>query len=290
MKNPPFAYVRPESLDEALTLLAEHADDAKVLAGGQSLLPIMALRLGRPDVVVDIGGLSDLDRINASADGVAIGALVRHADAEFSAALARHAPLVHQAMPYVGHRAIRNRGTVVGSVAHSDAAAEMPAVCLAAGATMVARSVRGERTIAAEDFFDGYLTTALEPDELLVELRFPAWSSTEGSAVVEVARRHGDYALVGVACRLQVDDGAITAAALAYLGAGATPVRATSAEALLIGAPPTPDPFGEAAEEVQRTLDPPADVHGSASYRRHLAGVLTRQALAEAAASIGDSA
>ena len=161
MKNPPFAYVRPDTLDEALELLAEYGDEAKVLSGGQSLLPVMALRLGRPEIVIDIGRLPDLDTIAAGPDGVSIQALVRHAEAEFSPDVKKYAPLVHAAMPHVGHRAIRNRGTVVGSIAHADPAAEMPAVCLAAGATMTATSAAGQREIGALDFFEGYLETVL---------------------------------------------------------------------------------------------------------------------------------
>lgn len=290
MKNPPFAYARPSTLDEALALLDQHGDDAKVLAGGQSLLPILALRLGRPEVLVDIGRLPGLDQITAGTDGASIGALVRHADAEFSEDLARYAPLVHQAMPHVGHRAIRNRGTVVGSIAHSDAAAEMPAVCLAAGASLVAQSVNGERVIGAEDFFDGYLTTTLQANELVTEVRFPAWQADDGAAVVEVGRRHGDYALVGVACRLRVSGGTISEAALAFLGVSATPVRVAAAEAALVGRAPDQAAFDEAAALVSAELDPSGDVHGSTTYRKHLAGVLTRQGLEQANANIGVAA
>ncbi len=192
MKHPKFAYARPASLDEALDLLAS-SDDAKVLAGGQSLLPVMALRLGAPELIIDISQIPDLDRITAGDDGsLTIGALVRHAEVEDSPDVARLAPLVANAMPLVGHRAIRNQGTTVGSIAHADPAAEMPAVCLATGATMVAASTRGRREIAAHEFFQGFLDTALEPDELLVEVRFPPWPDGAVGAVVEEARRHGD--------------------------------------------------------------------------------------------------
>ena len=282
MKSAPFAYVRPDTLDDALALLAEHGDEAKVLAGGQSLLPLMALRLGRPEVVIDIGRIDELHRLDAGPDGARIGALVRHCEAEFSDDLARHAPMVHQAMPYVGHRAIRNRGTVVGSIAHADASAEMPAVCLATGATMVARSADGERTIAAADFFDGYLTNTLTDTELLTEVRFPAWRPGEGSAVVEVARRHGDYALVGLACRVLVADGTVTEAALSFLGVDSVPVRVGEAEAALVGTPGGDDDIARAADIVRQQLDPDADVHASGSYRRHLAGVLAADGLRRA--------
>lgn len=290
MKNPPFIYHRPESLAEALALLAEFGDDAKILAGGQSLLPVMALRLGRPDHVVDIGRIPELLTLDAGPSGTTIGALVRHAEAERSAAIATHAPLVAAAAPHIGHRAIRTRGTLVGSVAHADPAAEMPAVCLAVGATMVAASVGGTRLIDAADFHEGYLTTALEPNEILTEIRLPAWPGNAGGAVVEISRRHADYALVGLACIIEVGDGSITGAALAFFGADSTPVRVADAEAVLVGRPPAESAFAAAAEIVSARLDPPSDIHGTANYRKHSAGVLTRRGLAEAAATIGVTA
>lgn len=288
MKNPPFVYHRPESVEEALALLAEHGDDAKILAGGQSLLPTMALRLGPPEQLIDISRLPGLDAVGVADNGaVAIGALVRHADAERSDLLAERAPLVHQAMPYIGHAAIRSRGTVVGSIAHADPAAELPAVALAAGATIRATSTQGSREIDAADFFQGYLTTAMRSDELATEVVFAPWSAKAGGAVVEVARRHGDYAIVGLACRLEVEAGTITDAALAFLGVGSTPIRATAAEQTLIGASAVPTSFDEAAAVVSATLEPTADLHGSVNYRRHLAGVLTRRGLDTAHSSIG---
>ena len=182
MKNPPFVYHRPDSLDTALALLAEHGDDAKVLAGGQSLLPTMALRLGPPEQLIDIGRVPGLDSIDVVDGEITIGALVRHATAEGSADIADNAPLIAQAMPLVGHRAIRNRGTVVGSIAHADPAAEMPAVVLATGATMLAASQAGSREIGADEFFEGYLTTSLRADELLTGVRFPAWSANSAAS------------------------------------------------------------------------------------------------------------
>ena len=290
MKNPPFVYHRPESLAGALALLAEHGDDAKVLAGGQSLLPVMALRLGRPEHVVDIGRIAELSTLDAGPDGTTIGALVRHAEAERSAAVAHYAPLVAAAAPHIGHRAIRTRGTLVGSVAHADPAAEMPAVCLALGATMVAASAEGTREVAADDFFEGYLTTVLEPTEILTEIRLPAWSRDAGGAVVEISRRHGDYALVGLACTIEVSGGSVTSASLSFFGADSRPVRVGDAEASLVGQAPDEAAFAAAAEIVSAQLDPPSDVHGTANYRKHIAGVLTRRGLAEAAATIGVSA
>ena len=288
MKAPPFRYHRPDTLAEALALLAEHGDDAKVLAGGQSLVPLMAMRMGRPAVVVDIGRVPGLGDIEIGADGsCSIGALVRHAAAERSAEIASHAPLVHRAMPLIAHRAIRTRGTVVGSIAHADPAAEMPAVALAVGATMTAESVSGERSIAASDFFEGYLQTALRADEILTRVTFPAWPAGAVGSVVEVARRHGDYALVGLVTSIQLDGGRITDAALTFFGAASKPVRVPEAERVLIGTSAPPDTVAEAARIVADALDPPADIHGTTAYRKHLAGVLTRRGLAEAAATIG---
>ena len=288
MKNPPFIYHRPETLQEALALLAEHGDEAKVLAGGQSLLPVMALRLGRPEHIVDIGRISGLDAIWAGADGVTLGALVRHAQAERSDDIAQWAPLVHSAMPHIGHRAIRSQGTVCGSIAHADPAAEMPAVCLATGAVMVAASANGsQREIAAADFGQGYLTTALEAHELLIEIRFPHWPPGAGGTVVELSRRHGDYALVGLACIVDVQDGVIAEASLSFFGVANTPVRIAEAEASLVGRAPDEEAFAAAAHIVSATIEPSSDVHATASYRRHIAGVLTRRGLAEATAKIG---
>ena len=290
MKNPPFTYHRPESLADALALLAEFGDDAKILAGGQSLLPVLALRLGRPGHVVDIGRIPELSNLEAGPHGTTIGALVRHAEAERSVAIADHAPLVAEAAPHIGHRAIRTRGTLVGSVAHADPAAEMPAVCLALGATMVAVSAGGTRLIAAADFHQGYLTTALEPNEILTQIRLPAWPTDAGGTVVEISRRHADYALVGLACTVAVADGAITSAALSFFGAASTPVRVADAEAALVGQPPGEAAFAAAAEIVCAQLDPPSDVHGSANYRKHIAGVLTQRGLTAAVARIGVAA
>lgn len=289
MKAPPFTYHRPETIDEALALLAEHGDDAKVLAGGQSLIPLMGLRLGRPDHVVDIGRLPDLDTIDVDGDGaVTIGALVRHEQAKRSDVIAEHAPLIAETMPWVAHRAIRTRGTVLGSIAHADPAAEMPAVVLATGATMTATSVRGTRTIAADDFFQGYLDTALTADEILTSVTFPAWPADAVGSVTEVARRHGDYALVGLVAKLVVDaKGIVTDAALAFLGAGSTAVRVPVAEETLVDAAADEDTFAAVAKIVSSELDPPADIHGSTAYRKHLAGTLTLRGLRAAANRIG---
>jgi aerobic carbon-monoxide dehydrogenase medium subunit len=289
MKTPTFIYHRPETVDEALRVLADH-EDAKVLAGGQSLVPLMALRLGQPDHLVDIGRLADLSYIREHEGGVAIGALARHADAEDSSLVASNAPLVAKAMRHIGHRAIRNRGTVCGSLAHADPAAELPAVALATDAMFVVRSVRGERWVPAALFFQGYLSSALEADEMLTEVRFPASAPRSGAAVVELSRRFGDYALAGVACLVALgSDGTVASCALSYFGVAATPVRVTQAESALIGRPPNAEAFTEAAAIVSEQLSPPDDAHGSSAYRKHLAGVLTRRALTEATDSARNS-
>jgi carbon-monoxide dehydrogenase medium subunit len=292
MKAPPFTYHRPETLDGALSLLAEHGDDAKILAGGQSLIPLMGLRMGRPEHVVDIGAIPGLANITVDDDGsITFGALVRHEQANTSSDVARHAPLIAAAMPYVAHRAIRTRGTLLGNMAHADPAAELPAVALATDATFIARSVDGTREIPAAGFFQGYLDTALRADEMLVEATFPGWSDTSTGSVVEVARRHGDYALVGLACRLDIDaDNTITDAALSFFGASSTAVRATGAESGLVGRAANADTFAAAAQAVSAELEPPADIHGSTAYRKHLAGTLTRRGLAAAMTTIGASA
>jgi len=286
MKNPPFNYHRPATLDEALHLLAEHGDDAKILAGGQSLLPVMALRLGRPDHVIDIGAIEELKMITGG-DGVTIGAMVRHSEAETSPEVALNAPLVAAALPHVGHRAIRTRGTVAGSIAHADAAAELPAVCTAVGATMHVASTTGTREVPASDFFEGHFTTALQDHELLTAVHFPAWSPTAGGTVVEISRRHGDYAMCGLACVVDAPSGTIASAALSFFGVASTPVRVGEAEASLIGKAPGSQAFAEAAEIVSANLSPDGDIHATAAYRRHIAAVLTQRGLAEALGRIG---
>jgi carbon-monoxide dehydrogenase medium subunit len=289
VKAPPFTYHRPVTLTEALDILVEHGDDAKILAGGQSLIPLMGLRMGRPAHVVDIGHIPGLADITVDGGGsVTIGALVRHEQANTSPVIAEHAPLIGQTMPWVAHRAIRTRGTVLGSIAHGDPAAEMPAVVIATGATLIATSASGRREIAADDFFEGYLATALRADEILTEVIFPAWPKRTAGSVVEVARRHGDYALIGVVTRLEVGaDNVITDAALAFFGAASTAIRVSAAEEALVGAETTPDTFAAAAQLVSAELNPPADIHGSTAYRKHLAGTLTRRGLDAAIASIG---
>ncbi len=277
MKFPPFTYHRPRSIEEALDLLAEHGDDAKVLAGGQSLLPVMALRLGRPEHIVDIGSIVELATIDVDDDRLRVGAMVRHAEAEGSPRVAERAPLLRAALPHVGHRAIRSRGTVVGSIAHADAAAELPAVCLATNAEIELRSATQSRTINAADFFDGHFTTVAHSDELVTSVRF----GTPGThhAVIEQSRRHGDYAMVGVACQLTIADAIVTSAALAFFGVSSTAVRVAEAEAALIGTDAGPEAIASMRAAVTDVLEPDGDIHATAAYRRHVAGVVAARSI-----------
>jgi carbon-monoxide dehydrogenase medium subunit len=283
VKPPRFDYFAPSSLDEAIALRAEHAADSAILAGGQSLMPLLNLRMAFPGAVIDLGGVSELAGVREFDGGVAFGSMTRQRAAERSELVRDRCPLVLQGLAHVGHTTIRNRGTVGGSIAHADPAAELPAVALALDAELVARSSRGERTIAAKDFFLGFLTTALEPDELLVEVRIPGTPQRSGSAFVELAQRHGDFALVGVAAVVSLDGSdSIADARLTFIGVGGAPVRAYEAEALLRGAKPDDALFAEAAERATTEIDPGSDTHATAAYRRRVAGVLARRALKEA--------
>ena len=278
MKPAPFRYVAPRSVDETLALLAEHGADGKILAGGQSLVPLLNMRLARPQVIVDINRVKSLAYIRRRGDLVHIGALTRQAAVEASAVVRRYVPLLGEAIRFVGHPQIRSRGTVGGSIAHADPSAELPAVLAALGGQVVVRGPSGERVLSAGEFFTGYLTTALDSAELLAEVRFPVAGGRTGHAFLEVARRHGDFALVGVAAVIQRADGKIGAARLTFTGVGPGPVRATEAEALLSGSGPG-RPFAEAARAAAAGLDPDGDIHASAQYRREVASTLARRAL-----------
>ncbi len=290
MKLPPFAYFAPSTLEETLALLREHGDESKLLAGGQSLVPLLALRLARPSVLVDLGHVAGLDHLAAGEGSVTIGAMVTERRAERSEVVGAQLPLLAEAMPLIGHQAIRNRGTVGGSIAHADPSAELPAVAVALEAEMVAESAqRGRRTIPAESFFQGFFTTALEPDEVLVELRLPAGESRTGVAFEEAARRHGDFAMVGAAVVLRVESDRIADARIALAGVADTPLRRPEAERALRGEEVTAEAFEDAATAAARDLSPPSDLHGTAAYRRHLARVLVRRALVRAAQRLGVS-
>jgi carbon-monoxide dehydrogenase medium subunit len=283
VKPAAFEYHRPATLDEALDRLAERGGEAKPLAGGQSLIPAMNFRLARPAVLVDLNRLSELAYIRSDADGLLIGAMTRQRSVETSDLAQRTAPLLHEAMPFIAHAQIRNRGTIGGSIAHADPAAELPAVMVVLGATFRARSRAGARTIAADAFFTGLFTTALAPEELLVEIAVPPLPPASGWACTEMARRHGDYALAGVAAVVTLDPGGrCRAARVALFSVGDGPVLARAAAALLEAQVPTPELIGAAADRASRDIDPPGDIHASAAYRRHLAGVLTRRALTRA--------
>jgi CO/xanthine dehydrogenase FAD-binding subunit len=285
MKLPDFAYEAPATLAEAVGLLGEHQDEASVLAGGQSLIPLLALRLARPAVLVDINGLDELSGVSVSDGQVAVGAMTREYVAEESAAVAERLPLLAAALPLIGHEAIRSRGTIGGSLAHADPAAELPAVARALDAEFVVRSQSGERVIPAAEWFEGYLATARRPDEILVEVRFPAAGPGTGASFEEVARRHGDFAIVGVAVSLTLAGGTVSDARLAFSGLADVPVRAEAAEALLLGQEPSQPLFEEAARRATAGIDPPADLHGSAEYRKKVAAALVRRGLRAAAAS-----
>jgi carbon-monoxide dehydrogenase medium subunit len=279
MKPAPFRYVAAESLAAALALKAEHGDDARFLAGGQSLVPAMNFRLAQPAVVVDINPLAELDFVRAAGGALRIGALTRNRTLERDALVAERQPLVREAVPHVAHPQIRNRGTLGGNLAHADPASELPAVLLALEARVRARSARGERWIATREFFRGVFTTALRPDELLAEVELPPLPPGAGTCFVEVARRRGDYAMLGVAAVVALGDGdRCTHARLAYCNAGDTPVSAAAAQAL-VGGPVDAGRVREVAAAIQRELDPPGNVHASKAFQRHLAGVLTGRAL-----------
>lgn len=285
MKLPPFALATPRSVEEAVAYRVEFADDAAVLAGGQSLLPLMALRLATPAVLVDLRHVAGLDRVVVADDGgVTIGAMVRQRTVERHPDVWQRAPLLPEAIATIGHVTIRNQGTVAGSIAHADPAAELPAVALATEATMVIAGATGRREVPADDFFAGYMTTTLAPDELLTEVRFPCCAPGTGVAFEEFSRRHGDFALVGVAAMVRIDGaGHVADARLALAGVDTSPVRATSAEAMLTGATPSHDVFAAAGAAAAAAVEPIDDLHGTSAYRRHLTGVLVRKAVAVAA-------
>jgi aerobic carbon-monoxide dehydrogenase medium subunit len=285
VKMPRFEYHSPDTIDEVLALLAEHGDEAKVLAGGQSLVPLLAMRLARPTQVIDINRVESLAAVDERGDQIAFGATVRERTAERSALVRAQLPLLAEALPFIGHAAIRTRGTIGGTVAHADASGEIPCVVAALDGEVLVRSANGERTIAAPDFFQGHFTTSLADDECVVEVRLPVSDPAAGFAFQEIARRHGDFALVGVAAMLSLDAaGLISDARISLMGVADVPLRARSAEAALVGAAPTEDTFTAAAHTATADLRPATDVHGSAAYRTHLAAVTVRRTLTTASA------
>jgi carbon-monoxide dehydrogenase medium subunit len=279
MKPAPFRYAAPESLDEAVTVLERSGDEAKVIAGGQSLVPMMAFRLATPAILVDLNGVTELEYVRHEGDELVMGALARHRSIQDQGWLRRRCAMVADGVDLIGHPAIRNRGTVGGSLAHADPSAEWPAILVALDGWVVAAGPNGRRTIAASDLFETYFTTTLAPGEILVEAGIPLGEARAGSCFVELARRHGDFAIAGVAAMVTIDDSYMAGARLALIGVRDTPVRARAAEALLEGAAPTAEAFAAAADSVAGEIDPVSDLHGSADYRRHVAGVLVQRAL-----------
>ncbi len=273
MKASAFNYARAASVSNALELLHAHGDRAKVLSGGQSLMPAMNLRLISPELIVDIGELAELRGIAVTGGGVRIGALTRHAELARSGEIAAHAPLLAEAIAHVAHPAIRNRGTLGGSLAHADPASELPACMMALNATIAVRDQAGERRIAARDFFTGIYETALSPQELLVAVELPAHPKNSVHFFHEFARRHGDYAITGLAAQAIVDGDALADLRLAFFAVGDRPVLAKAARKL-VGAAITPAVVADACTALSDELDPQDDQQASASMRRHLAKVL----------------
>jgi carbon-monoxide dehydrogenase medium subunit len=282
MKPPAFEYRVAESIEAAVAMLVEAAGEAKVLAGGQSLVPMLNFRLLRPAVLVDINRIPGLAYIREDADAVRVGALTRHHLLETSPVIATHLPVLRAAMAHVAHLAIRNRGTIGGSLTHADPAAELPMMALLLDAAIGIESPKGRRTVAARDFFLGALSVALEPDELVTEVVFPKLPPNTGWGFEEVSRRHGDFALAAVGVTLTVADGTIAQARIAIAGADERAVRASEAEALLKGRALEPKVLEAACEAARACVSPNTDLHASAEYRRHLVGVLAGTALSAA--------
>ena len=279
MKAAAFAYARATSVVHALELLASHGEGAKVLSGGQSLMPAMNLRLVSPELIVDIGGLAELRGVAVKGEVLAIGALTRHVDLLKSAEISTHAPLLAEAVAHIAHPAIRNRGTIGGSLAHADPASELPACMLALGATIIARGPRGERRIAAEQFFTGIYQTALEPDELLVAVECPVARKGSAHFFHEFARRHGDFAIVGLAGQAVLKGETFAELRLGYFGVGDKPLLAAAAHRL-IGVAVTPAVLADASAALDAELDPHEDQQASPAMRRHLARVLLARCVA----------
>ena len=277
MKPPPFTHHPCRTVEEAVGLLDANPDDSKVISGGQSLVPMMNLRLANPAQLVDLNPISGLNTIDIGQGTLTIGATARQHEVEHSADVSEVAPLITAALAHVGHPQIRNRGTVVGSICHADPAAEMPAVFTTLGGEVTAQSAAGIRSIAVEDFFDSYLTTALEPNEIATAVTFNTSNGSSGWHFEEVARRHGDFAIIGVVALVTLSDGVISDVRLTIFGGAATPVRIAAAEQLLVGGAASDvdaDLLAQVARQTSAALRPSDDIHASADYRRHVAGVL----------------
>ena len=284
MKAAAFDYVKPRSLDQVLSLLQEHGDDARLLAGGQTLMATLNMRLSEPRLVIDITGIAALRGISVQGNVLRIGALATHSEIEHSPLVARHAPLLKAAAPHIAHRAIRNSGTWGGSIAYADPAAEWPTCLLALGGTVVARGPNGERRIATDDFFQGLYATALEPDEVLVASELPLAGADHWFGFQELARRHGDYAIVGMAATARRHSGLLRDVRVVLLGVDATPVRAAAAESVLEGAAPDAARVARAVQALRDSIDPLPDLTNTPETKRHLAGVLLQRLFTGAAA------
>jgi CO/xanthine dehydrogenase FAD-binding subunit len=284
MKPAPFRYVAARTIEQALALKAEYGDEARFLAGGQSLVPTLNFRLTQPAVLIDINPLTELAGVKSGAAGhLRIGALTRYRQLERDAEIERTLPLIHEALPHIAHPQIRNRGTIGGNLAHADPASEMPAIVVTLAGRLRAQSATGERWIAASDFFVGALSTALAADEMLTEIELPAAPPRSGSCFMEVSRRRGDFAIIGVACAVRVDEqGRCAEARIGLCNAGEGPVFAAEASASLAGREIDAADIEEAAQLVQGAIDPGGSIHASKEFQRHVAGVLTTRALAAA--------
>lgn len=282
MKSAPFDYVAPTSLDEAISALSAGGEEAKILAGGQSLVPLLALRFAQPALLVDLNRVEGLSYVKVAKDGgLSIGSMTRIHELEINPCFAERAPLVSEAAPLISHRQIRNRSTIGGSIAHADPAAELPAVARALGATLVARSPRGERAIPASEFFRTYFTTALAPDEVLTEIRLPAPRPRTGAAILEVSRRRGDFALVGAAATVSLEGEACSDANVVLFGVADRPVVVALGGLRRLSV--TAERAREAGDFASASIEPGSDIHASAAYRKRVAAVLTRRALLSAA-------
>lgn len=288
MKPAPFTYAAPESVAEVIALLDTHGDAAKLLAGGQSLTPMMNLRLASPAYIIDLNCLAGLDYIEERDGYLAIGAMTRQRRLERSEVVRQHYPLLAETARLIGHPATRNRGTVGGSIAHADPAAELPALLLTYGGSVVAHGSDGDREIPAEDFFVSYFTTALEPGELLTEVRLRRWPEGTGCCFLEESRRYGDYAVVGVSALMHLDaDGRCDEVAVTLFGVGEAPYPVAQAASLLVGQIPGEERLSAVGQAAAEGVEPEDDVHASAAFRRHLSAVLTRRVLRTAAERAG---
>lgn len=282
MKPAPFAYVRAASLDHVFDLLARHGDEARLLAGGQSLVPTLNLRLSAPALLIDINGLDELAGIAVENDMLRIGALTRQRTVEDSDEVARHGPLLKMAVPYIAHPAIRNRGTIGGSIAFADPAAELPACAVALGAQIELRGAEGSRTVAADGFFRGLYETDLGPGEVVTAVTVPTRAGYR-SAIAEFARRHGDYAMIGLAAHARLDGRTLADARLVFFGVGAKPARALAAGAAIEGSEVDDATIAAAQDALAGDLEPIGDLHAGAATKLHLAGVLTARVLRQLA-------